>query len=229
MLTRAYWAFAFLGLMTIWASFILGFRYEPEAPSSNITFNLLLYAAFIIVHIIMTTPAFKGAVYGSRAGSPIERRIYITVAVVSWIVVYWLHRPVGGFGWIAPPWLHYLGLCAYLLCVVGFFEFANFEGLGQLVGLPGAALSHSVGVETPLMTEGPYARVRHPMYRAAFFATACSLLMWPNAAQLLFAAMVTFSFLGFIPIEERQLLTARGEEYREYIARTPYRVFRGIW
>src|SRR4051794_35055017 len=109
MLTRAYWVFAFLGLMTIWASFILGFRYQPDTPSSNTVFNLFLYAAFIIVHIIMTTPAFKGAVYGSRAGSPMERRIYIIVAVVSWMVVYWLHRPVGGFGCIAPPWLHYFG------------------------------------------------------------------------------------------------------------------------
>jgi len=95
--------------------------------------------------------------------------------------------------------------------------------------MPDEMLSHSVGSETPLMTEGPYARVRHPMYRAAFFANACSLLMYPNTAQLLWAAMVAASFLGFIPFEERQLLTARGDEYRAYIARTPYRVFRGVW
>src|SRR3954447_12098413 len=143
MFKRAYWAFAYLGLMAIWASFILGFRYEPEAPAANVFINLLLYAAFITVHIIMTTPAFKGVVYGQRAGSPMERRIYIAVAVVSWVFVYWLHRPVGGFGWVAPLWLHYLGLCAYLLCIVGFFEFATFEGLAQLVGLPDAGLSHS--------------------------------------------------------------------------------------
>ncbi len=79
------------------------------------------------------------------------------------------------------------------------------------------------------MTEGPYARVRHPMYRAAFFANACSLFMWPNAAQLLFAAMVAASFLGFIPFEERQLLKGRGEEYRAYMTHTRYRVFPGIW
>src|SRR5438045_3135934 len=108
MFTRVYWLFSYLGLMTIWASFILGFRYDPEAPAANTFINVLLYAAFIAVHIIMTTPGFKGAVYGERAGTPMERRIYITTAVVSWVLVYWLHRPVGGLGWIAPEWLHYL-------------------------------------------------------------------------------------------------------------------------
>jgi protein-S-isoprenylcysteine O-methyltransferase Ste14 len=229
MFKQAYWLFSFLGLMTVWASFIMGFRHEAEAPTINIVFDVLIYAAFIAVHIVMTMPAFKNAVYGRRAGTPVERRVYITVAVISWVLVYWSHRPIGGFGWTAPPWLHYIGLCAFLLSVAGFFEFATFAGLGQLVGMPDAELSHSVGSETPLMVEGPYARVRHPMYRAAFFASACSLLMYPNAAQLLWSAMIAVSFLAFIPFEERQLLAARGDEYRDYMARTQYRVFRGLW
>jgi protein-S-isoprenylcysteine O-methyltransferase Ste14 len=146
------------------------------------------------------------------------------------VLIYWLHRPIGGFGTVdSPPWLQYIGLCAYLLSLVGFFEFATFEGLAALIGLPGVELSHSVGSETPLMTEGPYARVRHPMYRAAFFANACSLLIHPNASQLVWAVMVSASFFAFIPFEEHQLLRARGDAYRTYIAQTPYRVFRGIW
>ena len=58
-----------------------------------------------------------------------------------------------------------------------FFEFANFEALDNLLGVPGAEIRHSVGSETPLMTEDPYANVRHPMYRAAFFLTFSSLLI----------------------------------------------------
>jgi protein-S-isoprenylcysteine O-methyltransferase Ste14 len=229
MFKPVYWLFAFLGLMSVWAAFIMGFRYDAAAPAMNLVLNLLIYAAFIAVHIALTIPRVKQAVYGPLAGTPFERRIYITIAVVSWVLVYSVHWPTGGLGGVAPPWLYFLGLCAFLLSVAGFFEFATFEGLGQLVGMPGAELSHSVGAETPLMTEGPYARVRHPMYRAAFFASACSLVMYPNAGQLLWAAMIAVSFLAFIPFEERQLLRARGEEYRAYIARTPYRLFRGIW
>jgi protein-S-isoprenylcysteine O-methyltransferase Ste14 len=232
MFHRAYWYFSYLGLMTVWASFIMGFRHEPGAPARNTLINILLYGVFIAIHIVLTMPRVKQALFGARAGTPMERRVYVAITVVTWLIVYALQRtylPVGGFGWAAPLWLQYLGLCIVLLAIVGFFEFATFAGLAQLLGMPGSELSHSVGAETPLMTDGPYAEVRHPMYRAAFFATIGSLVMYPNAAQLLFALMVTVSFLGFIPFEEYQLMKARGDEYRAYIARTPYRVFRGLW
>ncbi|HEY4234995.1 MAG TPA: methyltransferase [Lacipirellulaceae bacterium] len=228
MINRAYWLFSYLGLMTVWASFITGFRHNPDAPISNIWFDIALYVAFIAPHIVMTMPGFKSAVYGSRAGTPLERRIYIVITIVTWVLVYWLHRPIPGFAYLAPDWLRYIGVCAILLSIAGFFEFATFEGLDQLLGVAGS-LSHSVGSETPLMMEGPYARVRHPMYRAAFFVTFSSLLLHPNASQLLFAVMTSASFLAFIPFEEHQLLKARGDAYRAYMARTPYRVFRGVW
>jgi methanethiol S-methyltransferase len=229
MINRAYWAFSYLGLMTVWASFIMGFRHEHDAPIGNLGFNILIYAAFIAVHIVMTMPSFKAAMFGARAGTAFERRIYIAITVVTWVAVYWLHRPIPGFAWPPPAWLRYAGVCAVLVSIAGFFEFATFEGLDQLLGISSARLSHSVGSETPLMTEGPYASVRHPMYRAAFFVTFSSLLIHPNAAQLLFAILTSVSFLGFIPFEEHQLLKARGDDYRAYMARTPYRVFRGIW
>jgi protein-S-isoprenylcysteine O-methyltransferase Ste14 len=228
MINRAYWVFSYLGLMTVWASFIMGFRHDHEAPAVNLWINFALYAAFFAPHIVMTMPSFKAAVYGSRAGTPLERRIYIGVTVVTWVLIYWLHKPIGGFAWTSPAWLRYIGVCAVLLSIAGFFEFATFEGLDQLLGVAGS-LSHSVGSETPLMTEGPYARVRHPMYRAAFFVVFSSLLIHPNAAQLMFAVLTSASFLGFIPFEEHQLLKARGDDYRAYMTRTPYRVFRGVW
>jgi protein-S-isoprenylcysteine O-methyltransferase Ste14 len=229
MFNSAYWFFSYLSLMIIWAAFILGFRYEPNAPASNIAFNVLLYGAFAAFHIAMTMPAVKRAVFGDRASTAFERRVYIAVTVVTWLAVYWLHKPTGGFGWIAPLWFTYLGLCAYLLCMVAFFQFTKFDELSSFVGMPGSELSHSVGVETPLMTDGPYARVRHPMYHAAILGYATSLLIHPNAAQLLFAILLSATFIGFIPFEEHQLLAARGEEYGAYMARTPYRLVPGVW
>jgi protein-S-isoprenylcysteine O-methyltransferase Ste14 len=229
MFNKTYWLFSYLGVMTVWASFLMGFRYQSAAPAANVVFNILLYAAYLAVHIVMTTPHFKSAVYGQRAGSPVERRIYVTIAVVTWVLMYWLHRPVGGFGWAAPRWLQYLGYCGFLLSFVAFFQTTTIEGLASFVGMPDIELSHTAGSETPLMTEGPYAQVRHPMYRAAILGYVCSLLIYPNSGQLLFGLMVSASFLGFIPFEERQLLTARGDEYRAYMACTPYRLFRGVW
>ncbi|TDI95810.1 MAG: isoprenylcysteine carboxylmethyltransferase family protein [Deltaproteobacteria bacterium] len=229
MFNKLYWFFSYLGLMVLAASFVMGFRYEAGAPVGNILFNLGLYAIYIAVHIVMTLPAFKRAVFGHVEGTPAERRIYVTISILTWVGVYAFHQPVPGFAVNAPQWVQFIGLCDFLLSVVAFFEFATFESLGSLLGMPGSELSHSVGAETPLMTEGPYASVRHPMYRAAFFYAFSSLLIHPNTGQLLFAVMVSASFLGFIPFEERQLIKARGEEYRDYMRRTPYRVFHDLW
>ncbi|MFQ5683718.1 MAG: methyltransferase family protein [Candidatus Binatia bacterium] len=229
MFRNIYWFFSHLGLMTVSASFILGFSYDAQAPMKNISFDILLYAAFIAIHILMTVPAFKRLVFGRPEGAPFERRIYITVSVMTWLTVFYLHRPVPGLGYASPAWLQFLGLCAVLLSFLAFFEFATFEHLSSLLGVPGSDLSHSTGGETPLLTEGPYASVRHPMYRAFFFMALSSLLLHAHAGQLLFAVMVIASFLGFIPFEERQLIKRRGDEYRDYMRRTPYRVFRGIW
>jgi protein-S-isoprenylcysteine O-methyltransferase Ste14 len=56
-----------------------------------------------------------------------------------------------------------------------------------------------------------------------------SLLVHPNAAQLVWTIAIGLTFIAFIPIEERQLLRARGDEYRAYMRVTRYRVFRGVW
>lgn len=229
MFRAAYWLISYLGLMTVAAAFLVGFRYQPDAPLANLWFNLALYAAFALVHIAMTVPAFKQLLFRGAAGTPFERRIYIITTVVTWLAVYWLHCPIGGFGWQSPVWLAYLGYCIFLLAMVSFYEFSTFENLGMFLGVPGAELTFSAGAETPLITTGSYSRVRHPMYRAAAVMNFASLLIHPNAAQLVFAVLVTASFILFIPFEEQQLLKARGDDYRAYMAATPYRLFRGFW
>ena len=224
-----YMLFALLGLMSLSASFIIGFRWDPAAPAGNTLFNIELYVVFITLHIVMTMPAFKKVVYRNSAGTPMERRIYIVVSVLTWLAVYWLHKPVPGPGFWAPTAMLFIGLCGVLLALVAFFEFATMESLCMLVAVPGHDLSHTTGAETPLMTEGSYAQVRHPMYRAFFYLAVSSLIMHPNSGQFLFALMVWLSFVVFIPFEERQLIKARGAQYLEYQARVPYRIFHGIW
>jgi protein-S-isoprenylcysteine O-methyltransferase Ste14 len=209
--------------------FIIGWKHDAAAPIENYWFNIGIYAAFIAVHIIMTMPSFKKAVYGPRAGTPVERQIYMVVSIVTWLAVFWFHRAVPGFEYASPDWLAFIGTCAVLLTVFGFFEFADFEKLDALVGMPGSAVSHTAGDETPLFTEGTYEKIRHPMYRAGLLMGLVSLMIHPHAGQLLFAVMVAASFILPIPFEESQLLKARGEGYREYMRQTPWRLFKGIW
>jgi protein-S-isoprenylcysteine O-methyltransferase Ste14 len=222
-----YWWFGHLGLMVVSAAVILGFRHADGAPALAYLWNLLLYGAYAIVHLVMTRSAWKRLLTGRSEGSPAERRLYIAVAVATWLVVYAVHRPVPGF---APPlWLQYLGLCGVLLGLFAFLEGATFQGTAGLLGVPGATMGYSHGGETPLLTEGSYASVRHPMYRGFLLMMASSLLVHPNAAQLFWGVMIAATFVVFIPIEEAQLIEKRGDQYRLYMERTRYRLIRGVW
>ncbi|HWP67350.1 MAG TPA: isoprenylcysteine carboxylmethyltransferase family protein [Candidatus Limnocylindria bacterium] len=225
----AYGWFAYLGLMTVPASLLLGFRHDASAPAGNYLVNALLYLAYVTIHYVMMTPTFKKAVTGRPEGSPAERRAYITVAVVTWVVLYALHRPLPGPAYTPSWWVVYAGTCAFLLSFLAFLEGATFESLRGLLGIPGGEQTHTAAAVTPLLTTGSYASVRHPMYRGAVCMGLSSLLIHPNAAQLVWAAAIGLTFVGFIPIEERQLLRARGDEYRAYMSVTRYRMFRGVW
>lgn len=67
------------------------------------------------------------------------------------------------------------------------------------------------------------------MYRGFVFAGLSSLLVHANMAQLFWVIVVGASLILFIPFEERELLAARGDEYRAYMQLTRYRLIRGIW
>jgi protein-S-isoprenylcysteine O-methyltransferase Ste14 len=224
-----YWWFGHLGLMAVGAAVILGFRWASEAPALNYLYDLLLYGAYMGVHLVMTRPTWKRLLTGRSEGTPSERRVYIAVAVTTWLVVYALHRPVPGFALVPPLWVQYVGLCGVLLGSFAFLEGATFQRTSGLLGVPGTAMGLSHGTETPLMTEGSYARVRHPMYRGFLLMLAASLLVHPNAGQLFWGVMIALTFVGFIPLEETQLIEQRGEQYRVYMEQTRYRLIRGLW
>jgi len=220
---------AYFGLASIFGTMLYGFRYDVGAPISNLYWDIGLYVAYITPHLVMTRGWFKWALWGKSGGSLAERRVYITVSSVTWLFVFAIQRPLPGPAVSAPEWLQFAGVLGFLLAMRSFFEGSTIPMLDGLFGMPGSTMSHSHGEETPLLTEGPYARVRHPHYQAVVLACAASLLIHPHAAQLLWAAMIALTFILFIPIEEQQLLTARGQAYRDYQTRTPYRLFRGVW
>jgi len=229
MLIGVYRVFAYFGLASIFGALLHGFRYDPGAPALNYLHDIALYGLWAGVHLVMTRAWFKQTVFGSPLSSAFERRIFIGVTVSTWLALLWFHRPVPGFALALPGWVRFAGNVGLVFAVITFFEGVTFAMLDGLLGVPGAAMTHSHGTETPLFTEGQYARVRHPMYRAALLGGVFSFLVHPTAAQLLWALMIGATFIAFIPVEEAQLLAARGDAYRTYMERTPWRLFRGVW
>lgn len=224
-----YRTFSYFGLGSLSGALIFGFRHCEAGGAESWLFNIVLYAAWAAVHLVMTRGWFKQMVYGSAEGSLFERQVYIAVTTVTWLAVLWLHRPVAGFALELPETVRFAGCVGFVLGVFAFFEGTTFAAIDSLLGVPGSTITHSHGSETPLMCEGQYASVRHPMYRAALFMGLSAFWVHPNAGQLLWSVMIGGTFIAFIPVEERQLIAARGDEYRAYMKKTPWRILRGVW
>ncbi len=230
---------AYFGLMSIFGSLVAGVLLEDmNAPVENFGYNLAVYGGFIVLHLIMTRSWFKRALWGNPAGSPRERRVYIATSVATWFAVLYLQRPLpyatiafpdGLVALHVPGVLRFAGFCAFLASFLLFFQGISFAMIDGLLGVPGAAGGYTHGAATPLFTEGAYAEVRHPMYRAVLLAGISALIYHPTLAQVFWTALIGGSFIAFIPVEEAQLIAARGDDYRKYRECTPYRLFKGIW
>jgi protein-S-isoprenylcysteine O-methyltransferase Ste14 len=74
--------------------------------------------------------------------------------------------------------------------------------------------------EHHLVTSGPYARVRHPVYTAMFgFGLSLALV----SANWFFLGFFILSLIGLwvrVPREEKMMLEQFGEQYQEYMQRT---------
>jgi len=228
-MATAYRGFGYFGLFSIFGVVLFGFRHDPGAPWHNFLFGAVLYSAWAAVHLMMTSDWFKGAAYGDRAGSPIERRVYILVTVTTWLAVLWYHPRLPGLAIGVPGALRFAATVGFLMAVFTFFEGLTFHAIDALIAAPGTEMAYSHGAETKLLTEGRYAAVRHPMYQAVIQAGLCSLIIHANLAQLFWVLMIGGTFIGFIPIEEARLLAKRGDDYRAYMLQTPWRLVRRVW
>jgi protein-S-isoprenylcysteine O-methyltransferase Ste14 len=96
--------------------------------------------------------------------------------------------------------------------------------IGTLYAQIAMGESWRVGVDeeerTPLVTSGPFAIVRNPIYAAYLPATLGLALLVPNVVALagLVALLIALEIQVRL-VEERHLLRAHGDSYRQYAAR----------
>jgi len=75
--------------------------------------------------------------------------------------------------------------------------------------------------EENLVTGGPYRYVRNPIYLGDFTFGIAAALLASNWLILLPEAFIVILVYGQIDGEERMLMERFGDEYREYVKRTP--------
>ena len=75
--------------------------------------------------------------------------------------------------------------------------------------------------EDELITDGPYAVVRHPQYAGLMLGVLGALVQWPTLLTLLMAPVLVLTYYRLARREERELEQKFGDEYAAYRARTP--------
>jgi protein-S-isoprenylcysteine O-methyltransferase Ste14 len=146
----------------------------------------------------------------------------------------WLAVPLALIGWQVLPWGVSL-LASYHGWIDGRPSVGNLLGLiPVLVGTAGLLWSlalHSAqspeGIElrldkSYLLTRGPYAYSRHPMYLSELTLLLGWVIFFGSVAVLaaFLAWLALFAFFA-VPVEERTLEAHFGEAYRAYKARVP--------
>jgi protein-S-isoprenylcysteine O-methyltransferase Ste14 len=127
-----------------------------------------------------------------------------------------------------PDWLRWTGLA------LGLIGFGLWTWTQAALGKEWSP-QLQLGEQHRLVTSGPYAWVRHPMYLAMFAVAIALALLSSNWCFVLFAAAMIVGFVVRAPREERMMVEAFGEEYKTYMQGTgrffprPRRLLARIW
>jgi protein-S-isoprenylcysteine O-methyltransferase Ste14 len=187
----------------------------PSLMTALLT-NLVLMSIFAVQHSGMARQGFK-RLFARFASPAIERSTYVLLASLSLILLFWQWQPMPSVVWhIDNPVFAGIatagGAVGWLIVLYSTFLISHFElfGLTQVVTHFAGRVAEPMKFKTP----GLYRLIRHPIYLGFIIAFWCTPMM--TLGHLLFAAVTTaYIFVG-IYLEERDLVSLFGSEYRRY-------------
>jgi protein-S-isoprenylcysteine O-methyltransferase Ste14 len=141
-------------------------------------------------------------------------RMGLFFALIAFLIMYFI-----GIAWMEvflfplPDWLRWVGF-ALGICSVIFWSWTQIHLNTQWSAQLQLTKSHQ------LVTTGPYARIRHPLYTG--------MMVWGFSVCLLtanwiFVAVSVLSIAGVmarVPKEEQMMIEKFGDEYKAFIQRT---------
>jgi methanethiol S-methyltransferase len=188
----------------------------PAPIGRAVLVNALLVGAFGIQHSVMARPAFKNW-WTRLVPSPIERSTYVVLSSAVLVLLYWQWRTMPGVIWdVRQPagrlavWaIFWLG---WAIALASTFMVSHFDlfGLRQVyLAWRGKPYTH-IGFHARFL----YRLVRHPLMLGFLIAFWAAPTM--TAGHLLFSIAMTGYILIAVQLEERNLVAALGDEYRDY-------------
>jgi protein-S-isoprenylcysteine O-methyltransferase Ste14 len=173
-----------------------------------------------LVYLLKIDPKLLERRTRTNETRPEQRRI-ILASIVYFLIIFLLPGFDVRYGWSnVPAWLSLVAdvivLASYILYV--------------LVLRTNTFASRVIEVEQgqQVITSGPYALVRHPMYLAMILMmTATPLALgsyWAMLPSILFILL-----LAARAKNEEELLQKELKGYNEYMQKTRYRLFPGVW
>jgi protein-S-isoprenylcysteine O-methyltransferase Ste14 len=112
-----------------------------------------------------------------------------------------------------PAWLRWTGF------FIGLFSLAFLVWTQATLG-KNFSPQLRLQKEHHLVTTGPYARIRHPLYTALSGVGIAFALITASWLFVLLAVLIIFGLIARVPREEQMMLTEFGDDYRNYMLRT---------
>jgi methanethiol S-methyltransferase len=124
------------------------------------------------------------------------------------------------------PFAHASGNLIASLLGLGADWAGAFMAIGGILVLAGVSVVASAwhrvhAARGGLVTEGPYAVVRHPQYSGLLLAVLGALVQWPTLPTLLMAPALLVTYYRLARREEREVERRFGPRWRAYRDRTP--------
>ena len=193
----------------------------PYSLGDAVPVNAGLLGLFALQHSVMARPGFK-AVWARIVPEPVERSTYVLLTSGVLALLFWQWRPVP-----EPVWQVEHGAGALFLSALSWLGWgivvlsAGMIGHLDLFGLRQTYLRFRRREYPPdhFRTPGFYRLVRHPLMLGLIVAFWATPVM--SAGHLMFAAAATGYILLALPLEERDLVTRHGDDYRRYRERVP--------
>lgn len=125
-------------------------------------------------------------------------------------------------------WAHLFGtqIAHVVAMVLGY----SIVFIGAVLVADGWRRIHKARREGRMVTEGIYARVRHPQYTGLFLIVfGEGIVHWPTIVSVLAFPVILLAYTLLARKEEKQMLKKFGESYRDYQRRVPMFIpsFRG--